>query len=163
QIRLSDVTDGTSNTIFIVDAADDHAVTWTKPDDLRFDPGKPLAGLVGHHRGVFAVAFADGSIHLVRDTISAKTLNALLTRNGNEIIQYEEFPQRTGPQPAQKPVARATASGKAKPPSQKAGDTDQAPVAQPAPPEMVPPFEEIPLQSTFESRIFDFPEEIANR
>jgi hypothetical protein len=137
QIGISDVTDGTSNTIFIVDAADDRAVTWTKPDDLRFDAGKPLAGLVGHHQQVFAVSFVDGTVHLICDTIAPETLNALLSRNGGEIIQYEEPRRRARPQPAQKPVAKVH--------------------------DAVPPFEEIPLQSTFEPRVMNLPEDIVNR
>ena len=32
-IKIQDITDGTSNTIFVVDASDAAAVTWTKPDD----------------------------------------------------------------------------------------------------------------------------------
>ncbi len=34
-VGLRDITDGTSNTIFYLDAGDDHAVTWSKPDDLE--------------------------------------------------------------------------------------------------------------------------------
>ena len=84
QLRISDVTDGLSNTIFIVDAADDRAVVWTKPEDLNYDPDKPLAGLVGHHPGIFASVFGDGSVHLLRDTTDPITLRALFTRNQGE-------------------------------------------------------------------------------
>src|SRR5439155_17093192 len=37
---VGSVTDGLSNTLMIVEA--NEAVTWTKPDDLAFDPNKPL-------------------------------------------------------------------------------------------------------------------------
>ena len=37
-VRIADVTDGTSNTILFVEADDDHAVVWTAPDDLAYDP-----------------------------------------------------------------------------------------------------------------------------
>src|SRR5207248_1536085 len=40
-VPIKDVEDGTSNTIFIVDADDDHAVIWTKPEDLKYDPKNP--------------------------------------------------------------------------------------------------------------------------
>jgi hypothetical protein len=66
--------DGTSNTIFIVESDDEHAVPWTKPEDLKIDPEHPERGLGGHfHRG-FLVALADGSVRLIRKTISKTTL-----------------------------------------------------------------------------------------
>jgi hypothetical protein len=57
--------DGLSNTILIVDAADDAAVPWTKPDDLKYDPKDPLKGLAFRNDKEFMAAFADGSIHAV--------------------------------------------------------------------------------------------------
>jgi prepilin-type processing-associated H-X9-DG protein len=85
-LRFTDVVDGTSFTIFIVDADDKHAVTWTKPEDLKYDPEQPLAGLIGRHKGVVPVLFVDGSVHFLRDTINKKTLQALFTRNGGEVV-----------------------------------------------------------------------------
>src|SRR5260221_5035866 len=38
-VHIKDITDGTSKTIMVVEANDDNAVVWTKPDD--FDVGKP--------------------------------------------------------------------------------------------------------------------------
>jgi hypothetical protein len=90
QLRVSDVTDGLSNTIFIVDAADDNARIWTKPEDLNYDPEKPLAGLTGHHPGIFASVFGDGSVHLLRDTIDPNTLRGLFTRNQGEVLQLPD-------------------------------------------------------------------------
>jgi hypothetical protein len=69
--------DGLANTIFVVDAADDRAVSWTKPDDLKYDPNKPRAGLAGHHVGRYATLFVDGSIHFLPDTIDDNNLNYL--------------------------------------------------------------------------------------
>ena len=37
-VSVRDITDGTSSTIVGIDAGDDHAVVWTKPDDWEFDP-----------------------------------------------------------------------------------------------------------------------------
>ncbi len=44
-LKLKEITDGTSNTIAVVDADDDHAVIWTKPDDIAIDLADPLRGL----------------------------------------------------------------------------------------------------------------------
>jgi hypothetical protein len=85
-VPIKEVTDGTSNTIFVVDAADDHAVVWTKPDDLRVDAKEPLAGLVGHHAGGFNAVFVDGSAHFISRAIDPKMLFAVFTRNGGEVI-----------------------------------------------------------------------------
>jgi Protein of unknown function (DUF1559) len=85
-VRISDVTDGTSNTIFLVDADDDHAVEWTKPEDLDYDAKMPMKGLGGRYNGGFLVLCADGSVRLVNKGISKTTLQAAFTRNGGEIL-----------------------------------------------------------------------------
>jgi hypothetical protein len=85
-VPIKDVEDGTSNTIFIVDADDDHAVIWTKPGDLKYDPKNPGRGLVGHHDDKILAAFVDGSVHALPDTIENKTLLALFTRKGGEVV-----------------------------------------------------------------------------
>jgi hypothetical protein len=71
-----DFRDGTSNTILIVEAAD--AVPWTKPDDLPYDPDKPLPKLGGHLKKYFVVAMADGTGRPVRQDVSESTLRAVI-------------------------------------------------------------------------------------
>ena len=85
-VRITDVTDGTSQTIFLVDADDDHAVVWTKPEDLNYDAKTPMKGLSGRYHSGFLAAFADGSVHFISKSISKTTLQALFTRNGGEVI-----------------------------------------------------------------------------
>jgi hypothetical protein len=77
--------DGTSNTIMVAEAGE--AVIWTKPDDLFYDPQKPLPklGNVWNRLG-FTVAMADGSVRLVRPTVTEKTLRAAITAAGQEIL-----------------------------------------------------------------------------
>ena len=76
-IDVRKITDGTSNTIAIVDANSDRAVIWTKPDDLNVNLEKPLQGLAGENRGRFWVAFWDGSVRSIVETIDPKTLALL--------------------------------------------------------------------------------------
>ena len=83
-VRLTDITDGTANTLLVVEAA--NGVPWTKPEDLPFNPNAPLPPLGGEFRGIFLAAYADGSCKPVpRDTPEA-TLKALITRNGGELV-----------------------------------------------------------------------------
>ena len=50
--------DGTSNTLLVVEAKAD--IPWTKPEDLQYDPKKPLPKLGGYFAGGFNAAMADG-------------------------------------------------------------------------------------------------------
>jgi hypothetical protein len=69
-----DFPDGTSNTIFIVEGDDAHAVPWTKPEDLKIDPEHPERGLGGHLHDGFLAALADGSVRIISKAISKTTL-----------------------------------------------------------------------------------------
>jgi hypothetical protein len=84
---LPHVTDGTSNTIMLVEAAPSEAVEWTKPDDLEFDASNPTAGLGGVRPGGWNAGFADGSVQMIADTIDPAQLKAFFTRAGGEIVQ----------------------------------------------------------------------------
>ena len=60
---------------------------WTKPDDVNFDPSKPILPLMSTYwRGVFLVAMGDGSVRAESRDISETTLKAAITRAGNEIL-----------------------------------------------------------------------------
>jgi hypothetical protein len=82
--------DGTSNTLLVVEAAD--PVIWTKPDDLAYDPNKPVPKL-GASRDVqeMLVGFADGSVQPLRRTVREATLRALITAAGGEQINRNEL------------------------------------------------------------------------
>jgi prepilin-type processing-associated H-X9-DG protein len=87
-VRLTEVSDGTSNTIFLVEADDAHAVEWTRPEDLKVDPGDPARALNRGHPGGFMLLFVDGSVRLIPETINTASLWALFTRNGGETVHW---------------------------------------------------------------------------
>jgi hypothetical protein len=77
-------TDGTSNTFLVVEGGE--AVPWSKPGDLRFDPNGPVPKLGGLFGGDFNAAMADGSTRVVRKSTDEKTIRALITINGGEVV-----------------------------------------------------------------------------
>ncbi|HVX11677.1 MAG TPA: M56 family metallopeptidase [Pirellulales bacterium] len=81
---VAEMTDGTSNTIALVEAK--RSIPWTKPEDIDYDPAKPLPKLGGWHAGGFLAAFADGSIRQFPDKVDPQQLQALITKAGGEII-----------------------------------------------------------------------------
>jgi RNA polymerase sigma factor (sigma-70 family) len=87
--KFADFTDGTSNTILVATAKD--GVTWTKPDELEFDPDKDMTKLLGFLQGnVCNVSFADGSVRALSKSISKKTLHGAITKGGGEVFNFDE-------------------------------------------------------------------------
>jgi hypothetical protein len=72
---------------------------WTKPEDIVLDDafpgiGKP-AGIGAIHpledAHVGLVAFADGSVQTLPDTVDPETLRKLLTRAGGELVDRSDL------------------------------------------------------------------------
>ena len=63
-----------------------HAVIWTQPEDWPFDPQAPAKGLGRFFDRGFHAAFCDGSVRFLPKTIDEKTLKALFTRAGGEVV-----------------------------------------------------------------------------
>jgi hypothetical protein len=88
---MVDIPDGTSDTIMVVEANDEKAVPWTKPDDFEYDESNPIKGLVGLHPSVFLAGFADGHVESISISIDAAMLNAFYTSNGGETINRAQM------------------------------------------------------------------------
>jgi hypothetical protein len=86
---LQEITDGTSKTIMLVEAAPDQAVEWTKPDDWEFDANNPTAGLGGIRPGGWLAGFADASVQFISDQVDTEMLKGMFTRGGREVINFQ--------------------------------------------------------------------------
>lgn len=91
--RLRNITDGTSNTIMIVEG--NKNIPWTKPEDIPFDP-EQLEKLLKEDLGSkesesFEAALCDGSVRTFPKTIGLKVLSHWITpADGNQVRFPEE-------------------------------------------------------------------------
>ena len=90
-IAIANVTDGTSNTIMVVEAKE--AVPWTKPADLSFDPQAApwLFGAGSPHPSGFNVSAGDGAGRFLNTTVNLNVVRALITRSSGEIVAPGSF------------------------------------------------------------------------
>jgi hypothetical protein len=85
---IASITDGTSNTILAVEAP--VPVRWTEPEDVPYAPDQPLPWLGHAESRNINLLMADGSVRSLPKNIDEKTLRALITYNGNEIVKVPE-------------------------------------------------------------------------
>lgn len=84
-LTFRDITDGSSNTIWLVQARPEAAVVWTRPADLIVDEAMPLESIFDDSMPGFWIAYADGSVHfLERKLLEPAQLLGLLTIDGGE-------------------------------------------------------------------------------
>lgn len=89
-VKIGSITDGTSNTVMIVEASDELAVEWTKP--VEWVPVEDdFWKLFGTHVGGTNMGLADGSVQFISELIDYEVLKKLFTMNGGEVVDYEDF------------------------------------------------------------------------
>ena len=86
-VSLTQITDGTSNTILVAEAYD--PVIWTKPDELEFTPGS-VPKLGGVFQAGAVVLLADGSVRFVRPSLPQKTLASAIQINDGQLVNWDE-------------------------------------------------------------------------
>jgi len=89
---IAEITDGTSNTILVVEVAGT-GVNWAEPRDLDaatfsppFSPPRPDAA-GSYHAGGLNVVLADGATRFLSNSIDPATVRGLITRAGDERIR----------------------------------------------------------------------------
>ncbi len=84
---FQDITDGTSNTIAVIHAPAEAAVSWADPAEWKISPDDPMKDVFGDREEVAALFF-DGSVRtLQRNELDNKKLSAMLTIAGGEVIE----------------------------------------------------------------------------
>jgi len=95
-VALDSVTDGTHNTLVIVEAAG-NGIHWMQPRDVPVSVAKaginkaPGLGICSRHPQVALAVFADGSVHALQEIMAPEMLRALSTRAGGERVDLNPF------------------------------------------------------------------------
>lgn len=85
--RFSEVLDGTSNTIMMIEVDEDHAVTWTRPDDWEYEADGEFEGLGRLRPGIVQIGISDGSVHtLTRENLDR--VRGMFTKAGGERVDF---------------------------------------------------------------------------
>jgi hypothetical protein len=82
--KLIGLEQGLSATILVVEAAE--AVPWTQPDELEYDPDRPLPKLGGHFPGVFQACLASGEVRSFPSDTPEADLRGWITRKGGKVV-----------------------------------------------------------------------------
>jgi prepilin-type processing-associated H-X9-DG protein len=77
---ITEITDGTANTMFVVEAST--PVPWTKPEDI--DIAQVGSSIGSAHSGVVNAMMADGSVRAIKKSTNPVILHALATSAGGE-------------------------------------------------------------------------------
>jgi prepilin-type processing-associated H-X9-DG protein len=88
---VTEITDGLANTIMLVEVADSDTY-WAEPRDLQFDKlsfavnGGKRQQISSYHRRGVNVAFCDGSVRMLKNSINPQLVKAMLTIDGGENV-----------------------------------------------------------------------------
>ncbi|HEV3449081.1 MAG TPA: DUF1559 domain-containing protein [Gemmataceae bacterium] len=89
EIKIPDIVDGTANTILVIEA--EKPVLWSKPEDLTYDPDKPLPKFGGVFTDGFNFLSADGATHFCQKGFDEHRMRAAITRAGGERVDLDNL------------------------------------------------------------------------
>ena len=89
--KMKSITDGTSNSIALVQTGDAGAVIWTKPNDWQPDADDLMKPFDALHPGGFMAGFCDGRVAFLGDDVDQEVFNALLTVDGEEAVDPNAY------------------------------------------------------------------------
>ncbi|QVL32905.1 DUF1559 domain-containing protein [Telmatocola sphagniphila] len=82
--KFQEITDGTSNTLMCVTAAE--PVEWTKPDDIEYDKKVDVLKLLFWEDGSTPISLCDGSVRSVSTKLKLDTLHLLIQKADGQVI-----------------------------------------------------------------------------
>lgn len=85
--KMSEIEDGTTNTLFVVEVTRDRAVHWMEPLDIDAEVLLATAAEPGQsHMGGFQAVFIDGFARFLSSNTAPETLRSIATINGQETV-----------------------------------------------------------------------------
>jgi uncharacterized protein DUF1559 len=84
-LAFAQISDGTSKTVFLVEADADQAVEWTKPADWNFNPEQPTIGLGHFRKDGWLAGWGDGRAGIISNQADPEIVKSVFTRNGREV------------------------------------------------------------------------------
>jgi hypothetical protein len=90
-IAITDLADGSSNTLMVVEVNGDKAVTWTKPDDWQPDVATLFNDLgVNWSNGIFHVLLCDGAVRPLTKSLEPEQFRRMIVRNDAQPIDWAQ-------------------------------------------------------------------------
>jgi len=89
-VKYSDIKDGSSNTVWLVEVKPELAKPWTAPEDFEFDAANPAVGLVeiAGEKPSFLAGLGDGAVTKIPLSLPAKSILHLFQKNDGNAVQW---------------------------------------------------------------------------
>jgi type II secretory pathway pseudopilin PulG len=84
--KFSDVKDGLSNTILVIEVDDSQALPWMEPQDTNL--AAIAAGGQSNHVGGYNTAMADGSIQFMQNSMAPQNMKAFVSKAAGDSVAF---------------------------------------------------------------------------